>query len=593
MTTRKPLQIVEIDLPKCTRVFGSSPCTASLSGATVRKCYNSYATCADRANYDAGTLTLRFSQPQNGLPKGTQIFPAMTGPVSGSSGMLSVGAPDGRTGPLGRREVVTVSLRDFSDSDRLTDPYQAGRVDGTAQTDESGYNPAERGSFFGKMRVRWPYYVGQPLRILDGYVGEALGSMRTRHYVITGWKGPDASGAVQIEAKDVLSLADDRNAVCPEVNTGKLIGELDASALSSFDLTPAGVGAEYSASGRAAIGSEIVTFTRSSDTITVTGRGVDGSTAAAHSDGDAFQECKRWDGATIADVAYDLLTDCAGVDASFITKADWTAEAADWLAALSLTTTIAKPTGVLTLLGELAELGVYWWWDRVDQKIRMRANRPVGLGETPATITEAGHILAGSMRTEVKDDARVDSVVMYHGQIDPTQDVTDKGNYRRVFVTTDTDAQSDDEYGQASYHTIFSRWFGADGDDTNASAITSRYVMRYRDPPKAVRFQVDVDKRADVELADIVAVTSRAFVDETGQQVATTCQVMQTQEVEPGAVIAVTAQTYDISGRFGYVMANSANDYGSATASEKADGCYIIATASTEFSDGSGPFVIF
>lgn len=593
MTIRKPLQIVEIDLPKCTRVFGNSPCTATLSGGTVRKCYNSFATCADKANYDAGTLTLRFSQAQNGLPKTETIFPAMTGPVSGNSAILNIGATDGRTGPLGRRESVTVSLRDFVYSDRLTDPYQSERVDGTAQTDEGGYNPRDRGTFFGKMRVRWPYYVGQPLRVLDGYVGESLGSMRTRHYVITGWKGPSADGVIQIEAKDVLDLADDKKALCPAINTGKLAADVDETSLASFDLTPAGVGAEYAASGRAVIGSEIVTFTRSSDTITLTGRGADGSEAATHATGDTMQECARFDGVTIADAAYDLLTVFAGVDASFITKSDWTDEANDWLASLSLTTTIAEPTGVLTLLGEIAELGVYFWWDRVAQKIRMRANRPVGLGETPSPINETSHILAGSVKAETRDDARVDTVLMYHGQIDPTKDVKDKGNYRRSFVTTDTDAQSADEYGQASFRTIHNRWFGPFGDDANASAITSRYVMRYRDPPKQVSFNVDIGQRASVEIADIVSMDTRSFVDDTGQNVATTCQVMQTQEVEPGAVIAVTAQTYETAGRFGYIMPAGSNDYGSATDEEKKTGFYIIPTGSTEFPDGSAPFVIF
>ena len=40
-------------------------------------------------------------------------------------------------------------------------------------------------------------------------------------------------------------------------------------------------------------------------------------------------------------------------------------------------------------------------------------------------------------------------------------------------------------------------------------------------------------------------------------------------------------------------MADAANDYGSATASEIARGCYIVDHTTLVFSDATGPYVIF
>ncbi len=171
MTTRRPLQIVEIDFDQCTRTYGSAPCTAALGATGVLKCFNTFRTCQDRDNYNRGTLTLRFAMPQNGYPTGSRIFPAMTAPVSGVSTQINLGGVDDRTGPLGRREAITVSLRDFAFHDRGVDKYASERVDGTAQTNEGGYRPENRSTFFRKVFTRNPYLVGRSLRVLDGYVG--------------------------------------------------------------------------------------------------------------------------------------------------------------------------------------------------------------------------------------------------------------------------------------------------------------------------------------------------------------------------------------------------------------------------------------
>ena len=52
---REPVEIIEIITPKCSNVYGVSPCTASGSGDI--KCFNTRATCQDASNYQARPLT--------------------------------------------------------------------------------------------------------------------------------------------------------------------------------------------------------------------------------------------------------------------------------------------------------------------------------------------------------------------------------------------------------------------------------------------------------------------------------------------------------------------------------------------------------
>lgn len=589
MTTRKPVQIVEIDIDYCTRTFGSAPCTAALSADVPRKCFNTFATCADTANFDKGTLTLRFARNQTGLPKGEVVYPALS-KVSTNPIAINLGGIDNRTGPLGKRARVTVDLLDFKDNDTETDKYQSGRVDGTAQFSATGYNPADLGTFFGKLRRRFPYYVGRSLRVLDGYEGEAFAAMRTRHYVISEWEGPDMAGRVKITAKDILDLAENEKALCPKPNTGKLPEDIEADGFPSFDLIPAGVGSEYATAGRASIGSEIVGFTRSGDTVQITDRAMDGSEAASHSENDLFQQCFRVEDETIADVAEDLLTTYAGVSASFIPSADWDSEA-EWMAAFKMTATIAKPTGVTKLLGELAQHGVFWWWDEVAQEVKMRANRPLGLGETAFALADGTEIVEGSLSVKDLHKQRLTQILFWHGQLNAAESATDGENYARALGTGNNGGNAN-QHNQDRFHEIFSRWLGS-GNDSVASTVAGRLAIRLKDTPRQVDFILDAKDRENVAPADLVTITTRAIQDEIGQSLPTEMQITSVEEHKPGHALKVSAVTHRFSGRYGFVTETSRPDYGASSDAQKAKGTYIVDHATLQFSDGTSPYVAF
>jgi hypothetical protein len=581
---RQPLTIVEIDLPLCTRVWGVGACTAVLSAAAPRKCFNTLATCAVPSAYNATTQTLRFAYNQSGLPKGQTVFPALQS-VSTRSGEINLSGIDPRTNALGKRARVTVTLQDFTYHDTLTDPYVAERSTGAAQFSGVGYDPA-RGTFFAKLIARQPYYVGKALRVKRGQVGDDLATMPTAHYVITEWSGPDAAGVVQITAKDVLDLADNAKAVAPKASRGKLLAAITADA-TSLTLSPEGVGAEYPASGRLAVGREVVTYTRSGDVLTLTARGVDNTTPVAHSVNDVAQVCLRYDAARPCDVIRDLLVTYAGVPAAFIDLTAWQDENDRWLPSIKMTATITKPAGVAQLIGEVCQHGLLTWWDETAQQIRYRANRPLEFGETAYPLGDAANIITGTPDIERADDQRISEIHFWHAVIDPTEGAESERNYSKLVIAPVTP----NPYGQDAIKTIYSRWFGQSGDDPAAASIAVKLRNRYQFTPNIISGDVDLKDAPGLSLGNVVEVTSYLLQDATGANLPEQMQLKYLEKKD--GRLSFKAETYRFTGRYGLVAPSSTADYSAATAARKLLGTWAVSASTLQFPDGTGPYVAY
>lgn len=585
---RKPITIVEIDIDFCTLTYGTGACAAVLGTTGASKCFNTFRTCQDTDNYDAGIKTLRFCHNQEGVPRDQLVFPALKS-VSTRPSEVNLSGIDPRTSAMGRRARVSVVLQDFTWQDTYTDKYQAERISGAAQSDAIGYDPKSRGTFFGRLVARWPYYLGRPLRIRHGYVGDALVDMDTAHYVVSEWSGPNAAGTVEITAKDVLDLADNEKAVAPSPTAGQLLADINQSQ-TTLTLTPEGIGSTYSASGRVNIGREVAKFTRVDDVMTLTERGVDGSSASNHRAGDTVQECLRFEKALPNEVVESLLVDFAGVDPAFIDTAEWAAQASRWMTGLRLTATITKPIGVSGLIGEIAQLGVLIWWDEVAQEIRFQPNRPRMPGETNLVISDDASFIEGTVDNDMNEDQRISSLYFYHGMIDLTGSAVDAANYSRLALTTDVSASSANEHGQHAIKEIFSRWFGEQGDDAAAASFSERMLARYRNTPRVITATLDAKDRGTIGIGTVVDVQTRLIQDATG---ARQTEQMQVKFVEiSDDRLKIAAETYAIDGRFGYIMADGAPNYSAANAAQKLRGCFLV-DATLQFPDGSGPYVLF
>jgi hypothetical protein len=550
---RKPFILVQIDQDFCTRTYGVAPCTAASPG---NKCYNTLATCQDPANYEKGTLTLSFCKPSSDISKDQTYIPSVNS-VSTAPTKINPANGNLNSSPLGNRAVATITFDDHAHSDFQVDPYLSDRT----------YNPLERSSFWAKWIARNPYYQNRPLRIYEGYEGDDLAYVETRHYFIDSVQGPDSNGRVQIVAKDPLKLADRQKAQVPAPSLGTLRTTVNNS-VTTIEISGA-VAADYPAPGIVRIDDELVSYTTTntvSTYITLTGvtRGVEGSIAEEHDSGTLVQLCKKYNDEPVWDVVYDLLTTYAGIDSAYIPYADWQTEGSVWLPQFNVTTVLSQPKGVGEVLGELvSQVLLYIWWDERDQEIKLRAIRPL-IGNAP-TFTDNANIIENSVSLTTDPKNRVSQIWVYWDQTNRAEDVDNEANYRKLRIRADLDAESADKYGESRVRKIYARWIQNDAQAINLSA---RLLGASYENPKILKLRVDAKDRA-VWTADIVDIVHRNIVDFNGLPLAERYQVISVEEVQPGETVEYEMQRFLFKGtRFGYYMDEYAPDFVYATENE-------------------------
>jgi hypothetical protein len=503
--------------------------------------------------------------------------------VSGSSAQVNIAGSDDRLESLGKRAQISARLMDFPYHDRFMDKYQVERISGDAQLDGVGYNPRDRGTFWTKFKARNPNYAGRPMRKLDGFLTDGVLTIeKTRHYIITDIKGPDTNGQVTIEGRDILKLAEDDRAVAPQPSRGKLAVDITIDSGVSFDLIPETIGDEYPASGFAAIGSELVSYTRSGDTITLTGRGLSGTSAKAHSVNDSFQVTFSPRRDRIDNVLRDLLLS-ANINSDFIPFADWQAEVSRWAPSLFLTADIMKPEGVSKLIGELAILGVSIWWDEIDQEIKLQVNRPVDVDTVKVLSDNSNNIEAFS---QDRADDRITEVIFNTVQIDPSRGISADNFLRGSYIISPVE-KLPQAFGDTRIKTINCRWLNQ-GDDANVRIISLRLLDRFRLAP--IRYEVTVDYRDDLSLVNVVRLESYIATDETGNLQPQLAQVTMREDDVAGHRVKLTLQKFQFDKRYGFITENTRPVYAASSDEQKARGAYFVDESTLVFGDGSGPY---
>lgn len=583
MSNREPVSIVEIDVDFCTRTFGTLPCTAALGGSVKKKCFNTTATCNDRVNLNLGTLTLSFIEARSAIPKDKTYFPCLIS-VGGSSSSVNIGGADKNLNALGKRASKTFKFMDFPYHDRLTDKYQTERVSGAAQLSGIGYRPESQGTFFGRLRARWPFYAGRALRHKKGFIdGGVFTLVSTSYWIITDMQ-VNKDQTVEIETKDILDLADNSRAIAPKLNSGVLAANITDSA-TTLTLSPAGIGnLEYPTSGKAVVGSEMVEYTRAGDVVTLTARGSSGTKAASHSANDSFQQTFSCFRARVDDTIKTLLVDYAGINPAFLPLTKWAAEVNRWAPTLRLTIDVTKPEGVASLIGELAVLGITIGWDEELQEIFIKMVRPP---DTDVVKEISDFNALEDIYIEDRSEDRLTQVAFYTVIVDPTKSATDGNNYSRQRLLISADAQSSQEYNDVKVREVFCRWLNH-GDDAAVRILGRRLLQMFKRQP--VRFVMTVDIKDNMKLADVCAITSRAIEAGDGSMVRTMAQIIQRDDVKVGKSVKLIAQKFPFDGRLAYVTENSRPTYPSSSEAQKLRGAYFCNNATRRMSDGSDPY---
>ena len=326
---------VEFDLPYCSLDFGVAPCTAT--GTPCFNTRNNSHDCGDPANYTATTLTVRFALnngatywPQDGIPTFKILKSAQ-----------SMGAKLNPAESMGERASCTIMLDNCLSE-------MSGLDKNIIARDDNAFNT---GTFLGKFKAINPYIFGSEVRV---YRGNGNRIFDVEHYTIDNFTGPNYKGGMSFKCVDALKLTNGDSSNFPTPNNGVLAADID-EVVTSFDVEPIGVGAEYPTSGRVAVGNEGMAFTRIGDTFTVI-RG--GSTSLGevedHSAGDTVQLIGEYQSETSADIIADLITNYTPLDASIIPLDDWQQEINEFQNSL-FSATIVKPESVSKLINELIQ----------------------------------------------------------------------------------------------------------------------------------------------------------------------------------------------------------------------------------------------
>lgn len=493
-------------------------------------CFNTRSTCQVPNFYDKGVQVLRFVEKTSEIPTDALYWPMVTG-VSVTPAKLNPGGANSNARALGQRASLSVRFQDAPGNDRIVDPYVADR----------DYDPLERGTWWTKWRARNPYYMQRPLRLRSGYMvnGQVVDEI-TRDFVITGFSGPDSNGNVSIQGKDVLTLAEDEKAQAPVASRGKLSADLTAGATSAT-LTPAGIGDdEYPPTGFVRVGKEVMAFTRSGDNLTLT-RGQFGTEAKEHDEDDSVQLCLRYVSQAPQDILYDLLLNYANIPAEYLDKAQWDAEALDFLPRL-YSAIITEPNGVSKLISEMCQQMYFTiWWDERLGKVILKSVRLAQEDEV-FELDDTKTLVKNSVSWKDLADELITQVWVYYGQLDPTEKLDQGSNYATIAITADPSAEGADKHNLRRIKTIFSRWI----DATNASAaedLGQRILNRYGNAPRQVTFRVDAKDRY-LWLGDYIRLTNRLRVDQFGRAVPVNLQIFEAEEAALGSEFRFTAQEF-------------------------------------------------
>jgi hypothetical protein len=651
--TIEPVEILEIDFDYCGLSYGVGTCGAALGSTGKKKCFNSWFTCQDKANFTKGVKTLRFVNPRSSFPRINGYFPVLDS-VNAVTNSVNIAGNNPRLGTLGKSGKVTAKLKDFVYHDRYTDKYVSDRISGAAQVGGVGYDPEDRGTFFTKFLIRNPNYAGRAMRLIYANIeateiagifyllneaGDYILKEDGGKIIISSNITPSSTGAllledgesllfedgdrilisedfrasfskldgirtrnliltdikidnnhnVTIQGKDVLSTL--AETTCPVASTGYLLDDINATQL-SLTLGPEGIGdtGEYGDSGRIVIGNEVISFSsRSGDVLTLSSRAIR-SQGASHSSGDTVQLVKSFSDKNVAEVLDELLREFTTIDSTYYNTVENAAEVSRWASSLKVNADIVKPTKVSELIGELAILGASIWVDDFNQKIKLRMNHPLDLTETATTITDDNAIK--DISKEDRDEERITRLYYNYVQSDISKDPKDKFNYDRLLAIVDTDAENINGYGEERAREIVCRWLNI-GNDTAVRLISKRILQRFKTAPQYYNLTVDALYN-NLGLTDVIDVTSDIVTDDTGLETPKKLQIIQKSETMSGHEVKLVAQTYEFQDSYGFIMDNSFDGtvYADASDEAKDTGCFIIDEADILFADGRQPYRI-
>jgi len=582
----KTVQVLELRQKRCDLRFGVGTCTAT----GTPKCFQTYNTCGakDVFNLD-GEIRWYFHRHGDpapltaGLPTANEVrgpsIPILR-TVRTEPTRINLGAVREGESPFGLRGTISVTLDDFEFRNQFGDFYASERT--------------VQGSI-GRLLLAW---LGEAVPQLEIYLytgeeGQALAAMTVRRYDVTNIS-PPSGDTWTISGMDPLAKAERKKAQFPPATDLRLQSDIDAT---TTTISVGGLETDVSTAmgndglfyGR--LGSEIIRYTGYSGSAGVwslTGvvRGALGTTADEHSVDDGLQRVGHYDDILYWQMVNDLLTNHTTIPASLIPYAtDWTSEGNSWLSTLAGTGTFTEPRAVSEVCAEAMRDGMFSiWWDDRAQEIKMLALRQPS--QPPETLTERNAIVTSALK-RTPDDRRT-RVTIYYDRRDPTESLTETRNYRQQRIRIDAEAEGAN-FADGTVRNLI--WYSPLlRTDLNAILVQASFLQRYRTTPEYIELTVAY-KDADLNVGDVVYVTSYDVLDTLGNPTTQPWQIIEWEETDPGFSYRVLAQSFVLYERPGFIMENSAPDFATATDAQKLNACYITENTGL-MPDGTTGYVI-
>lgn len=581
------VDIIELRQKRCSLRYGVGACEAD--GPV--KCLQSYPTCDFRAAYNAnGLLRWFFHYPGTSAPltaarpdandwSGPSI-PILDG-VATEEARINLGAIREGESPFGLRGTINVQLSDFEFRNQFGDFYADER---------------EIKASIGSLLVAWLGDSAAQMELYHyrGIKGQALGDMEQRRFDVIRID-PPANGRWSIEGMDPLHRALRLKSQFPRATDVRLIGEINDTQNninvfgSEEDISDA---FGNTATSYIRIGSEIISYTGytgSAGTWALTGvnRAALGSVRSAHTNNSGMQRVGHFQNARYFDIVYHILSEHTTIDNGLIPYAtQWLPEGLGYISTLFGTGSFIEPTPADRVCGVAMRDGMFsMWWDAERQKIFIKAMRQPR--DPPELLNEREHLV--DVQVVTNPDDRLTRIATYYGRGNPTISLDTATNYRSVRVRID--AEAEDEFqadGTIRARTVYSPFVRSDANAILAQAIQ---LQRYRVSPAYISFRV-ARKDQDFAIGDIVQIESAKDIDRLGNPVVSSWEIIQgPKEIERGLVYEYMAQSFTLLFRPGYIMANDAPDFATATDAQKENACYISENTGL-MPDGSPAYLI-
>jgi len=489
--SRTPCDLVVLTIDTCAETFGAGSCAAS----SATKCFNTFPTCRDKANFNLAAKEMKFTSSTAPTP-----FKAGERPYVQK---VTTFATEIKTDNVTINAREKIEMHDEADTDIGIDPYVSDRA-------------SIQGTFWKKFLARNHNYKGRLFKRYEGFIGLAEEDFELRFVGLLD-NISRAKNTVKIEAVDMLKALSDIS-VPAEIDC-----KLTSDITDSDETLTVNAVSELAASGHIRISDEIIAYAAISG-LQLTGctRAQFGTVADEHDADDKVQPCRYYSAGNIFDILEEMLDTDAAYDSSYI-DSDAFADVKAWPGGdPDVWAIISEPTPLSDLYFELLELADCKSWVAEDLKITIARNYPNRGGRTYTTWTDADNIVDGTASVDLNEGSRLTRVLLYWDK-DAIGDLDDQASYGRLDISTDGDAESENEYNDIIKKEIWSRWLHTDCGTEEALAywvkrFTGLYLLNRRDAAPIVTLEVEL-KDAGVKTGEYVKLTTDELQEADGSDI--------------------------------------------------------------------------